>query len=161
MDIDGRIVTVKGVRIAGFEGCFRYNQGECQYTERQMALRVWRSRLRASHCGAPDIVVTHAPPSGCHEGDDVCHRGFQSFRTAIAAWEPAVFVHGHTHAYNGPQREEVVGSTRVINAFPHGMFEVPLPSDVRARERETRPVERTSRVVGEFLPAIRGHQPHV
>lgn len=124
-NVHGRIVHVKGLRVAGLQGCHLYNGGPYQYTEGQMRRMVAKLRLRALRCGAPDIVLTHAPAAGCHDGQDVCHRGFTSFLEAIRAWQPAYFVHGHTHAYNGIEPVEKIGTTTVLNAFPYSVFQLP------------------------------------
>ena len=40
--IDGKLVTVKGLRILGLGGCLQYHPGPYQYTEREMRLRIRR-----------------------------------------------------------------------------------------------------------------------
>jgi predicted phosphodiesterase len=132
-NVHGRIVEHKGVRVAGFEGSHWYNGGERQYTDRQMDRIVARSRVKSIRTGAPDIIVTHAPPRGCHDGDDACHRGFGAFRTAIEAWKPRLFLHGHMHAYDRKQGEAAIGETRIINPYPFKLIE--LPERVSAPER--------------------------
>lgn len=123
-NVHGRMVQCKGIRIAGFEGSRRYNEGKCQYSEREMQRLVRRSRLRAVGLGRPHIVVAHAPPRGCHDAPDLCHQGFESFNGAIRAWQPAFFVHGHTHSYNGHQPVTRIGETTVINAYPYHEFQL-------------------------------------
>lgn len=125
-NVHGRIVTCQGLRIAGFEGCRRYNNGEsCQYSEAEMRRIVRRSRLKSLHDGPPDIILSHAPPSGCHDDTDVCHRGFDCFREAIDMWKPALFVHGHVHAYHRGPTTSTIGDTTVINAFPYRVVAFP------------------------------------
>jgi uncharacterized protein len=124
-NVHGRIVEYKGVRIAGFEGSYRYNGRKYQYTDAQMARIVARARLKSIRDGAPDIILTHAPPLGVHDGEDQCHRGFAAFRTAIAAWKPQLFLHGHMHAYDRRQDEVTIGETRVINPYPYKLIELP------------------------------------
>lgn len=133
-----RIVEYRGVRIAGFEGCRRYNHASPQYTEPQMNRFVWRSRLAAFRRGAPSLVVTHAPPAGIQDGEDVCHQGFEGFNRLIEAWKPSFFIHGHTHAYDRKPTTTVVGDTTVVNVFPYYRFEVP----VRVPESRQVPVPR-------------------
>lgn len=131
-NIHGKIVTRGGLRIAGFEGSRCYNGGPYQYSERGMRRMVRWSRLKALRTGPPNIILTHAPPAGIHDGDDLCHRGFQAFRTAIDLWKPAYFIHGHTHAYNAGANVSTVGSTTIINAYPYHVFtlEVPDPAEL-------------------------------
>lgn len=133
-----KIVEFQGVRIAGFEGCKRYNHAFPQYTEREMSRFVLQERLAAFRRGAPDLVVTHAPPAGIHDGTDLCHQGFESFNRLITAWKPAFFIHGHTHAYDRKPTITVDGSTTVINVFPYYRFEVPVPAPESWRARAPR-----------------------
>lgn len=128
-DIHGRMVTVNGLRIAGFEGCHWYNGGKHQYTEEAMARLVRRVDRQVRRDGTPDIVLTHAAPAGCHDAADPCHQGFICFREAIDRWQPAYFIHGHVHAYNGQCSPARVGSTSVINAYPFHVFEVHPPAE--------------------------------
>ena len=132
-NLHGKIVTYRGLRLAGFEGCRRYNQGRYQYSEREMGGVVRRVKRQAQRHGKPDIILTHAPPAGCHDGDDLCHRGFDCFTSAIEAWQPAYFVHGHTHAYYGQQKVSTLQQTSIINAFPYRVFEVAIPEAAKTR----------------------------
>ncbi|HLJ66207.1 MAG TPA: metallophosphoesterase [Chloroflexota bacterium] len=124
VSVHGRVVEYRGMRIAGFNGCRRYNRGGCQFSERQMRREIHQTRLHTLRHGLPDIVVTHAPPAGCHDGPDLCHRGFDCFRRLIEVWQPQVFVHGHTHGHYGSERISRLGATAVINAFPYRLFRV-------------------------------------
>lgn len=124
-DVHGRIVTYRGIRIAGFQGCRRYNERRYQYTEGEMRRIVRRTRIRSFRQGAPHVVLTHAPPLSCHSGEDLCHQGFAAFDEAISVWHPAYFVHGHVHAYDGGSAADTVGSTMVLNAYPFKVFQLP------------------------------------
>jgi Icc-related predicted phosphoesterase len=125
-NVHGRIVECKGIRVAGFEGSHWYNGGKHQYSDSQMARLVNRVRLKTVRSGPPDVVLTHAPPLGCHDGDDACHRGFAAFNTAIEAWKPRLFLHGHMHAYDRRQGEATIGETRIINPFPYKLIHLPV-----------------------------------
>ena len=126
-DIDGRIVTIGGLRIGGVAGCHRYNGGRdvYQYTERQMSWKLRRLGLRAWREGAIDIVVSHAAPvhcpafghcptpagpgrlcnhlecpahlDTCFDAGDDCHRGFDCFRRFSLERKPRYWLHGHNH----------------------------------------------------------------
>lgn len=144
-NIHGRIVEYRGVRIAGFEGSRCYNHGPHQYSERQMQRILRWSRFLAWRKGAPDIVLTHAPPASCHSGEDICHRGFDAFDTAIEVWRPEFFVHGHVHAYGGGELVSRLGDTTVINAYPYQVFEIQAAAErvkdaVRAATKAPAPV---------------------
>ncbi len=128
-NLHGRVVTVCGVRILGFEGSNWYNGEGVQYTERQMWWRVQASRPAIWRARGVDIVVTHAPPFGVHDGSDVCHTGFRAFRALVATLRPRYFVHGHTHLdyTHKAGRITVIGQTQVVNAFRSVLLSVAVP----------------------------------
>ena len=43
-----------------------------------------------------DVLVTHSPAKGLHDGEDVCHTGFDVFNRLIEQYKPRYFVHGVT-----------------------------------------------------------------
>jgi len=118
-NIHGRVAVVAGLRVLGFEGSHWYNGEGVQYTERQMWWRVQASRPAVWRVGGVDLVVTHAPPRGVHDGSDLCHIGFKAFRALIDAVRPLYLVHGHTHLDYTPRKSRIteIGGTRVVNAF--------------------------------------------
>jgi len=123
--IGGRTTRVKGLLLAGFDGCVRYNGGAYQSSQRQMALAVrllvpwlWLNKVRYGRF--LDILVTHAPPRGIHDQDDPAHAGFDAFRWLIETFQPRYHLHGHVHVYD---RRKVcqtsVGRTEVVNVYPY------------------------------------------
>ena len=72
-----------------------------------------------------DILVTHAPPRGVHDLDDVCHQWFQAFHTIIDELSPKVLVYSNTHEiYRKEDSDTSVDGTRVIIAFEYYRFAV-------------------------------------
>ena len=123
-EIDGRVVTERGLLIAGLEGCIRYSGGPHQYTERQMTAKALalRFRLRGRR---PDVLITHGPPAGINEGSDPPHRGLRAVRRAVEWMHPRLLLHGHVHPYGrDTPREGQLGETRVINVVGHRLIEV-------------------------------------
>ncbi len=133
-NIHGRIITVGGVRILGFEGSIWYNGEGVQYTERQMWWRVAAARPAVWRTGGVDIVVTHAPPYGVHDGQDRAHTGFRTFRALLEALRPRYFVHGHSHLSYRPMASRIVtiGETQVVNAFRSVVLTVETASATHA-----------------------------
>ena len=124
--IDGKLITFRGYRILGLGGCFRYNNGAHQYTERQMNRRIARVRggLRR---GGVDILVTHAPAQGLGDIDDLCHRGFACFRALLDRYHPLYHCYGHVHLQyvpTQPRLREYEGTT-VVNASGKYLIELP------------------------------------
>ena len=97
----------------------RYNNGVNQYTEKEMTRRVWRLLPRIMRKRGFDILLTHAPGKGMVDCHDLCHTGFETFNKLLDKYQPALFLHGHTHLNYGRNipRESRYGQTRVVNGY--------------------------------------------
>lgn len=117
--IEDKIYVHNGIRILGLGGSMRYRQGEHQYTEKEMTRRIRRLSLKIKRFGGFDILVTHAPMYGFHDGKDLCHKGFECFRELIEKYDPKYFIHGHMHMNYSKKapRVSMYGKTVVINAY--------------------------------------------
>jgi Icc-related predicted phosphoesterase len=124
--LEDRIVRCKGLRILGLGGSMRYKEGPFMYTERQMRMRVLKARIKAALCGGVDLFVTHVPPGGCGDLEDLPHRGFTCFNTFLNAVRPRFMIHGHVHKTYGKFRRERIheSGTRIINAYDYYILEV-------------------------------------
>jgi hypothetical protein len=127
INVDGRVVEVLGLRVAGLGGCLRYSAGPNQYSEwqqarraRALSTRVRWQRLR----GAPavDILLTHAPPYGVGDGDDPPHRGFRTLHGLAARLRVPLLLHGHVHPYGAETPDASVGGTTVRNVVGRHVF---------------------------------------
>jgi uncharacterized protein len=123
IDLHGRTAKSKELLLAGVEGSLRYNPGPFQYTQAQMWMNVYRLvpgllRNRLMYGRYLDVFVTHAPPTGVHDDDDLPHRGITAFRWMLNVFRPTLHIHGHIHVYYpGQEMETRVGATRVINTY--------------------------------------------
>ena len=124
--LEDRIVRFKDLRILGLGGSMRYKDGPFMYTERQMRRRVLKARLKAALSGGVDLFVTHVPPGGCGDLEDLPHRGFACFNTFLNAVRPRFMIHGHVHKTYGKFRRERIheSGTRIINAYDYYILEV-------------------------------------
>ena len=136
--LDWRLVRWQGLRLLGLGGAPFHNGGSEQYSERAMALRLFRHRAAIWRHGAPDLVISHAPPrfSAADRAwlrrvttsgtvPDPGHRGFVAFGNLIRRSQPRFWLHGHTHlAYGTAGRENRVGATRVVNVYGHCVVEL-------------------------------------
>lgn len=142
-NLDGKVVVHKGLILAGLEGSRRYNdRPRFQYTEGEMMHKLWKlapvlllNRIRYGRY--LDILVTHAPPFGIHDGRDLCHTGFRAFLRAMEWFRPRYLIHGHQHIYrpDTPWRTRY-RDTLVINAYGYRLLEVdgwPRPLSARCR----------------------------
>jgi Icc-related predicted phosphoesterase len=105
--LEGRSERVGGLILAGLGGCVRYNnEPGPQYSEFEMGIRFWRLAPqlflnRQRYGRALDVMLTHAPPHGIHNGPDRPHRGFRVFLKLMDLFAPRYLIHGHIHrSYN-------------------------------------------------------------
>ena len=126
MDIHGRIAQWGPLKILGLEGSRWYNGGPIQYTEGQMRHLVWRLRPKIWWAGGVDLVVAHAPPRYINDAEDLCHRGFKTYRQLIRRYAPRYFLHGHIHAFFADPAERVThaGGTTIINCYGYFRLEI-------------------------------------
>lgn len=130
VNIHRRVVNYRGLLIAGLEGSMRYREGEHQYRQFEMSLMAAalepRLRLNRIRYGrALDILITHAPPFGIHDGEDLCHRGFKAFLGFMDRIRPRLLIHGHTHLYRqDAQRITHYGDTLVLNTYGYQIVEI-------------------------------------
>lgn len=123
--IDDRIFYYQGIRILGLGGSFRYKDGTCQYTEKEMRRRIRKLKPLIEQFGGFDILVTHAPARGYGDGEDLCHTGFESFLTLIDRYKPSYMLHGHQHLnYSRKiQRIQHLDRTTIVNGYSYHILE--------------------------------------
>jgi Icc-related predicted phosphoesterase len=128
-------LTYKGLTFAGLEGSMRYNKGKIQYTESQMmqmvlkmGLRVGYDRFRNGH--GVDVLVTHSPPFGIHDAEDLPHTGFKSLLKFMEWYKPRYMIHGHVHTYDRRKATRTKhGDTCIMNINPYTVLEVESSSE--------------------------------
>ncbi len=128
--LEDRVVSIAGLTMAGLGGSMRYSQdARFQYSEWDMGARVLdlaprllMSRLTAGH--GLDLLVTHSPPLGIHDGQDLPHRGFKSFLTLMRLARPTIMLHGHTHLYKQTPHITSYYQTQVVNVYPCRVIEI-------------------------------------
>ena len=120
INADGRVVDVAGLRVAGLGGSLRYNDGPNQWTQAQQArrarkvVRAARRRRRRDGRGV-DVLLTHAPPRGVGDREDLPHQGFDCLHATVEQLAPTWLLHGHIHPYGERPAEHRIGDTRVRN----------------------------------------------
>ena len=125
--IDAKIVEYRGLRILGLGGCRKYRPGDHQYTEKEMRRRIRKLRWKIAKYGGVDIVVTHAPPEGVGDSEDIAHRGFGSFLELMERYQPRYLLHGHVHLRYGVDQTRVrsYAQTQVINVCEKYVIDIP------------------------------------
>ncbi|MEK9165028.1 MAG: metallophosphoesterase [Chloroflexota bacterium] len=129
-NLDGATLREGGLLLAGLGGSIRYRpDGVHQYTQNEMKARaaalapaLWLNRLK--HGRFLDILITHSPPLGIHDGGDLAHTGFVAFLSFAQRFRPRFILHGHSHVY---RRTDVthtrIGATEVLNVYPYRLIE--------------------------------------
>jgi Icc-related predicted phosphoesterase len=133
IDAAGKVLSEQRLLIAGLPGCMRYNHGPVQYTDFEMWLmalalvpRLIFNKLKYGRY--LDVLLTHAPPRGIHDRQDLCHRGFKAFLWLMRAFKPRFLIHGHIHLYDMNEvRVSSFGQTSVVNAFGHCVLSMESP----------------------------------
>ena len=129
INVDRRTVECKGLLIGGLEGCRRYKPGApYQYSDLDMHFRTWQMipgllLNRVQHGRFLDILITHAPPLGIHDGPDLAHRGFEVFAHIMNRFQPRYLLHGHKHIYGRETHSSIYTNTQVINVHPFHLLE--------------------------------------
>ncbi|MBU6333112.1 MAG: metallophosphoesterase [Chloroflexi bacterium] len=139
VSLHGRALRLGGMLFAGAGGSLRYNRSSgAQYTEREQMLRLLRLAPalmlnRARYGRYLDVLLTHAPPHGIHNGPDRPHAGFRAFRWFMRRFEPRYLIHGHIHRSYGfsPVFETRLGPTQVINTAGHRVIDIVAASSMR------------------------------
>ncbi|MBM4424243.1 MAG: metallophosphoesterase [Chloroflexi bacterium] len=130
VNLDRAVAREGRLILAGLGGSIRYRpDGAHQYTDGEMAARIaslaprlWYNRLRYGR--ALDILITHSPPLGIHDGADVAHRGFKSFNSLIRNFKPRYLLHGHSHIYRHTDVTRTqMGATEILNVYPYRVIE--------------------------------------
>lgn len=119
ISLEDKITLVGDLRILGLGGSRYYSSPIYQYTEYQMARRAAKLKRTIRHYGGFDILVTHSPAAGIGDTGDVAHEGFETFNELIDLYHPKLMIHGHVHTTYSYKikREQMRGSTRIVNAY--------------------------------------------
>lgn len=149
INADGRVVDVLGLRIAGLGGCLRYNEGPNQYSEHRQALRArnlaTRARWRQMRDGrGVDVLLTHAPPRGVGDRDDLPHRGFQALHALAPRLRVPLLLHGHVHPHGRLTPDRRLGATTVRNVVGRHVFDVRTTDAARGVYTDSRASNRFS-----------------
>jgi Icc-related predicted phosphoesterase len=127
VDIDGRVVSYRGLRIGGLGGCLGNSPEPFQFTEQEMSRRAKRFEGEIKKKRGLDIFVSHAAPLGFGDGDDPFHKGFEAFCALDADHEPRLHFFGHKHLSGSPVNKKAVaklGNTTLVNATGYRIVDI-------------------------------------
>lgn len=139
--LDGVWRTILGLRCFGLGGSQRYKpRGRHQYTQGGMTRRMLSAYPRAVmgrvlHGYGLDLMVTHSPPLGIHDGQDLAHVGFSVFRHFMRWGRPRYLLHGHRHVHRNLEPTETkYHGTVILNVFPYRVLDISAPEVGRQSE---------------------------
>jgi Icc-related predicted phosphoesterase len=133
VDVDGHVLTIGGLRVAGLGGCIRYNDGPHQYTQDEYETRARRLLHEASGGRAVDVLLTHAPPLGLGDDEaDPCHVGISALHGVIETLHPSWHLHGHIHPYGMQKPDRHIGTTTIRNVIPWQLIDIEPRAAVHA-----------------------------
>lgn len=130
-DLHCKSTVIDNVIIAGLEGSMRYRPGApLMYNDSEMRNNIGKllptllmNRIRYGRF--LDILITHSPPYGIHDQDDLPHTGFRDFLPFMRWVKPRYLLHGHIHLYRPDTiRQTRYCDTEVINVYPYHIFEI-------------------------------------
>jgi Icc-related predicted phosphoesterase len=131
--LHGQVENVKGLLMAGLDGSMRYRpRAPYMYSEAEMRGQIarlipgllWNRRRYGRYL---DVLVTHSPPFGIHDRDDLPHTGFKVFLQFMRVFKPRYLLHGHIHLYRRDAvRRTTVGETEVVNVYPYQILDIPV-----------------------------------
>ena len=133
-DLHRRTLQCNGMLMAGVEGCGQYNYGPYQYSQNEMWLWVFGlvPGLLANYLRYGrylDVFISHAPPAGIHDMDDLPHRGIRAFNWLDRVFKPTYHFHGHIHvSWNTPRTSTQYYETTVINTCGYKETNITIPS---------------------------------
>jgi len=123
--IEDLVVNYKGYRFAGLGGSMKYSRRQHQYTEKEMETRVRKLKHKIHKNKGLDVLVTHVPPFGICDGEDLCHTGFKSFIKLLDKYEPPYMFHGHMHLnYTRQERISTYNKTTIVNGYGYYILDI-------------------------------------
>ncbi len=117
-DMHLKIWGFQGLQFGGFQGCVRYK-------ESSSAIMFTQDEADSLMQNFPkvDVFISHCPPRGINDEEEIAHQGFNTLRRYIDEQQPKLWLHGHTY----PTDETIVklhGKTRVEYVFKYKIIDI-------------------------------------
>jgi Icc-related predicted phosphoesterase len=90
-NIHGKVVEVKGVRVAGIQGSLRYKYSDMPLYTDDESVEI------AESMDAADILISHDSPKYLHGTNDFAHSGLHGITRYCEKWSIPLNIHGHHH----------------------------------------------------------------
>ncbi len=118
MNLHSATWQFQGKTFAGLQGCVRYKS----YPDAIMFTQEEAWQILENYPQV-DIFITHCPPRGINDEDEISHQGFDALLDYIDRKPPKILLHGHTY----PDENNLVrqhGSTRIEYVSGHRIIDL-------------------------------------
>ena len=117
-DMHLKIWDFEGLTFGGFQGCVRYkeNPDAIMYTQEE-ANKLMETFPKV------DVFISHCPPRGINDEDEIAHQGFNALRKYLDINKPKYWLHGHTY----PTEETIIkqfGPTNIEYVYEYRIIEL-------------------------------------
>ncbi len=112
-NLNGKIITIKGIKILGIEGSFRYKPSKFPSFSQKESIEFLNSKEEA------DILVSHDTGFNSLSRNDPAHQGL--FGITYYLYKNRVPYHIHGHIHNHYQRNMLNG-TKEISVYKYQIF---------------------------------------
>jgi uncharacterized protein len=117
-DLHLKRVEIGGYTFAGFEGSVRYkDERYAPMFSQEEAYNLVEFIPKA------DIIISHCPPFGINDQEDLAHNGFKALRDYLITNKPKAWFHGHTY----PTKENLITDfegTKIFYTDPEIIVEI-------------------------------------
>jgi uncharacterized protein len=115
-----KTVSYQGITFGGLQGCVRYKENPDAIMSTQE--ETWKMMA-----GFPnvDIFLTHCPPRGVNDEEEIAHQGFDALRDYVEKMRPKFLLHGHTYPTEETMMHKL-DDTEIIYVHKYKIIDVPL-----------------------------------
>lgn len=113
-NINGMVINIDSVKIAGIEGSFKYKEGKFPSYTHIESLNLINEMEEA------DILISHTSPYGVHEKDNDVHSGLLGIREYIEKHKPKFNIHGHQHK----DEISILNNTYIIGIYGISIIDI-------------------------------------
>ena len=112
-DLNGNIVTIKGIKILGIQGSFRYKPSNFPSFSQKESIEFLNNKE------VVDILVSHDTGFNSASSNDSAHQGLFGITYYLYKNRVPYHIHGHIH---NPYQKNLLNGTKEISAFQYQIF---------------------------------------
>jgi Icc-related predicted phosphoesterase len=118
IDLHRKAGTFQNTSFGGLQGCVRYKDNPDAIMSTQE--ETWQLLKDFPYV---DVFITHCPPRGVNDEEELAHQGFDALRDYVQKIKPKYLLHGHTY----PTEETVVktfGETEIVYVHKYNILTI-------------------------------------